>query len=270
MPGVRKVLVASGIRMDLARRRPEYMRELAAHHVGGHLKVAPEHTDPDVLELMKKPGNDDFEEFAAAVQGRVQGGGQEAVPRPVLHRQPPRQRLDAMIDLAVFLKHNGYRPDQVQDFIPAPVRRRDVHVLHRASTRSPKKPVYIATAPPRPQAAARADAVLQAGELLRGARGAARAGRADLIGDGCDSLIPASRRARPSRRGRRRASSTRRRRAPTSTRAATTTRPRRRRRSAIARAARPPAAAHKPGSHEYGSRCRALGGYRSHGDIRLV
>ena len=54
-PGIRKVLVASGIRMDLAQLSPEYLRELAAHHVGGQLKVAPEHTDPHVLELMKKP-----------------------------------------------------------------------------------------------------------------------------------------------------------------------------------------------------------------------
>ena len=57
-------MVASGIRMDLAQLSPEYMRELAAHHVGGHLKVAPEHTDPHVLDLMKKPDNDNFEGFA--------------------------------------------------------------------------------------------------------------------------------------------------------------------------------------------------------------
>ena len=64
IPGVKKVLVASGIRMDLARRSPEYMKELVQHHVGGHLKVAPEHTDPDVLMKMRKPSNDDFEQFA--------------------------------------------------------------------------------------------------------------------------------------------------------------------------------------------------------------
>src|SRR5207302_9451042 len=63
-PGIRKVLVASGIRMDLAQLSPTYLRELAAHHVGGRLKVAPEHTDPTVLGLMKKPVNDNFESFA--------------------------------------------------------------------------------------------------------------------------------------------------------------------------------------------------------------
>jgi uncharacterized radical SAM protein YgiQ len=63
-PGIRKVLVASGIRMDLAQLSPEYMQELAEHHVGGHLKVAPEHTDTHVLALMKKPDNGNFESFA--------------------------------------------------------------------------------------------------------------------------------------------------------------------------------------------------------------
>ena len=60
VPGVDKVLVASGVRMDLAQQSPEYMEELAAHHVGGHLKVAPEHTDPDVLRRMKKPEINDY------------------------------------------------------------------------------------------------------------------------------------------------------------------------------------------------------------------
>ena len=61
--GVKKVLVASGIRMDLARLSPRYMKTLTRHHVGGHLKVAPEHTDPAVLGLMRKPRNDDFEKL---------------------------------------------------------------------------------------------------------------------------------------------------------------------------------------------------------------
>ncbi|TXT22264.1 MAG: radical SAM domain-containing protein [Planctomycetota bacterium] len=64
VPGIKKVFVASGIRMDLARRSPEYMRELVRHHVGGHLKVAPEHSDTGVLNLMRKPASDDFDKFA--------------------------------------------------------------------------------------------------------------------------------------------------------------------------------------------------------------
>jgi uncharacterized radical SAM protein YgiQ len=120
-PGIRKVLVASGIRMDLAQLSPEYLKELAAHHVGGHLKVAPEHTDPLVLGLMKKPVNNNFEDFADAFKKASQDAGkpkQFIVPYYIASH--PGSDLHAMIDLAIFLKRNGYRPDQVQDFIPAP------------------------------------------------------------------------------------------------------------------------------------------------------
>ena len=70
------MLVASGIRMDLAHRSPEYCASWRQHHVGGHLKVAPEHTDPDVLMKMHKPANDNFEKFAEVVQPRVEEGRQ--------------------------------------------------------------------------------------------------------------------------------------------------------------------------------------------------
>src|SRR4029077_2157966 len=68
VPGIEQVYVASGIRMDLARTSPEYLAELVKHHVGGHLKVAPEHTDAGVLRLMKKPDVDDFRGFAQEFQ----------------------------------------------------------------------------------------------------------------------------------------------------------------------------------------------------------
>ena len=88
--GVKKVLVASGIRMDLARQSPEYIRELTEHHVGGHLKVAPEHVDPDVLFKMRKPANDDFEYFAEVFDEQSKAAGQEAVFDSVLHRKSSR------------------------------------------------------------------------------------------------------------------------------------------------------------------------------------
>src|SRR5262249_2002158 len=119
-PGVRKVLVASGIRMDLARRSPEYMRELTAHHVGGHLKVAPEHTDPGVLSTMKKPGIDDFTDFDRDFQNQSRRAGKKQFLVPYFIASHPGSTLDAMIDLALFLKRNHYKPDQVQDFIPSP------------------------------------------------------------------------------------------------------------------------------------------------------
>src|SRR5437764_10112822 len=100
-PGIRKVLVASGIRMDLAQLSPEYMHELAAHHVGGHLKVAPEHTDPHVLALMKKPDKDDFGGFAKDFQKASKAAGKpKQYLVPYFIASHPGSDLHAMIDLA--------------------------------------------------------------------------------------------------------------------------------------------------------------------------
>src|SRR4051812_47796722 len=120
VPGIDKVFVASGIRMDLAQKSPEYMEELAKHHVGGHLKVAPEHTDANVLRLMKKPNSDDYAGFAEAFEKASKKAGKKQFLVPYYIASHPGSDLSAMIDLAVFLKQNGYKPDQVQDFIPAP------------------------------------------------------------------------------------------------------------------------------------------------------
>src|SRR5262249_49378732 len=103
-PGIRKVLVSSGIRMDLAQLSPEYLRELAAHHVGGRLKVAPEHTDSTVLRLMKKPENRNFERFARQYQKAAAAAGK---PRQQLRAyfipSPPASALAAMIDPTLLL-----------------------------------------------------------------------------------------------------------------------------------------------------------------------
>ena len=118
--GVRKVLVASGVRMDLAQLSPAYMEELAAHHVGGHLKVAPEHSAPGTLRVMGRPGIDNFKGFDAAFQHASAGAGKQQYLVPYFISAHPGCEVHAMIDLAVFLKENGYEPEQVQDFIPAP------------------------------------------------------------------------------------------------------------------------------------------------------
>jgi uncharacterized radical SAM protein YgiQ len=120
LPGVKKVFVASGIRMDLARKDREYMSELVTHHVGGYLKVAPEHTDPHVLNLMKKPPIDDFMKFHQEFHRASCNAGKEQYLIPYFIAGHPGSDLKAMIDLALFLKENNYRPDQVQDFIPGP------------------------------------------------------------------------------------------------------------------------------------------------------
>jgi uncharacterized radical SAM protein YgiQ len=190
-PGIKKVLVASGIRMDLARLSPEYMRDLVQHHVGGLLKVAPEHTDSGVLNKMRKPSNDDFEKFTEVFKEESKKAGKKQHIVPYFIASHPGSDLDAMIDLAVFLKRTGYRPDQVQDFIPAPF---DVATAMYYTGIDPftKKPVHVAS---RLRDRKLQRALMQffkpanyfeVREALR------QAGRQDLIGAGCDALIPAT------------------------------------------------------------------------------
>jgi len=119
--GVKRVHVASGIRMDLAAGEDEYLEEMAAHHVSGHLKVAPEHVSEDVLQKMKKPPVSSFDEFAERFLAASARAGKEQYLVPYFIASHPGSGVEEMIDLAVFLKARGYKPLQVQDFIPAPM-----------------------------------------------------------------------------------------------------------------------------------------------------
>jgi uncharacterized radical SAM protein YgiQ len=188
-PGIKKVLVASGIRMDLARRSPEYMRELVRHHVGGHLKVAPEHTDPHVLDKMRKPSSDDFEKFTDVFQRESQRAGKKQYVIPYFIASHPGSDLDAMIDLAVFLKRSGYRPDQVQDFIPAPF---DVATAMYYTGLDPftKQPVYVARHLRDRKLQRALMQFFKPENYFQVRQALLKAGRADLIGSGCDCLIP--------------------------------------------------------------------------------
>jgi radical SAM superfamily enzyme YgiQ (UPF0313 family) len=190
-PGIRKVFVASGLRMDLAQLSPEYVRELAEHHVGGRLKVAPEHTDPGVLERMKKPSIDNFGQFATMFQKASQRAGKpKQFLVPYFIASHPGSDLGAMIDLALYLKRNGYRPDQVQDFIPAPF---DIATALYYTGIDPftKKEVYVAKGL-RDRKMQRALMQFFKPENWFTVREALiEAGRQDLIGNGCDCLIPA-------------------------------------------------------------------------------
>jgi len=121
VPGVKRVHIASGIRMDLANLDEAYVDELVTHHVGGHLKVAPEHQSDRVLALMKKPSHHEFETFAGKFQRASERAGKEQYLVPYFIASHPGSRVEDMIELAVFLKQHGYRPRQVQDFIPAPM-----------------------------------------------------------------------------------------------------------------------------------------------------
>lgn len=190
-PGIKKVFVASGIRMDLARRSPEYMKDLVRHHVGGHLKVAPEHSDAGVLDLMRKPASDDFDQFAEVFDRESKAAGKKQYIIPYYIASHPGSDLHAMIDLALFLKRNHYRPDQVQDFIPAPF---DVATAMYYTGIDPftKKPVYVAQHL-RDRKLQRALMQFFKPENYFDVRKALeQAGRQDLIGSGCDCLIPSS------------------------------------------------------------------------------
>ncbi len=190
-PGIGQVLVASGIRMDLAQRSPTYLGELAAHHVGGHLKVAPEHTDPRVLQLMKKPGCGNFQSFARAFRQASRAAGkpkQYLVPYYIAGH--PGSDLPAMIDLAVFLKRHGYRPDQVQDFIPAPF---DIATALYYTGIDPftKQEVYVARDLKDRKMQRALMQFFKPENYFMVREALIQAGRADLIGNGCDCLIPA-------------------------------------------------------------------------------
>ncbi|MFM9194237.1 MAG: DUF3362 domain-containing protein, partial [Planctomycetia bacterium] len=189
VPGVKRVLVASGVRMDLARRDPAYLEELAAHHVGGHLKVAPEHVDETVLDLMTKPGAEDFVKFDQAFKEASRRVGKRQYTVPYFIASHPGSGLEEMIELAVFLKRQGYRPDQVQDFIPSPF---DIAacMYHTGLDPMTKKPVKV-TKGLRDRRMQRA--LLQffkPENYFEVRRALEQAGRRDLIGSGCDCLIP--------------------------------------------------------------------------------
>ncbi len=188
-PGVRKVLVASGIRMDLARRSPEYMRELTAHHVGGHLKVVPEHTDPNVLALMKKPAADDFSKFDHEFKKGSQRAGKKQFLVPYFIASHPGSTLDSMIELALFLKRNHYQPDQVQDFIPSPF---DIAacMYHTGIDPFTKKRVYVAEHLRDRKLQRALMQFFKPENYFDVRRALEQAGRQDLIGSGCDCLIP--------------------------------------------------------------------------------
>ena len=188
-PGIRKVLVASGIRMDLAQGSAQYMRELAEHHVGGLLKVAPEHTDPEVLRLMKKPGIEGFVNFDRQFQQASQAAGKRQGLVPYFIASHPGSTLEAMIELACFLKRSGHRPDKVQDFIPNPM---DIAtcMYHTGLDPMTGEEVYV----PRGTRERRWQrALLQFFKPENDAdvrEALTQAGREDLIGDGPDALIP--------------------------------------------------------------------------------
>ncbi len=119
--GVKKVLIGSGVRYDLALRSPAYIKELVAHHVGGYLKIAPEHTEPGPLALMMKPGIASYDRFKALFDRAVKEAGKEFYLIPYFIAAHPGTSDADMLNLALWLKRNGFRLDQVQTFLPSPM-----------------------------------------------------------------------------------------------------------------------------------------------------
>ncbi|NBW97324.1 MAG: YgiQ family radical SAM protein [Planctomycetia bacterium] len=187
--GVKRVLVASGVRMDLARRDPEYLEELASHHVGGHLKVAPEHTDPEVLNLMKKPSADDYVEFDKAFTAASRRVGKKQYTVPYFIASHPGSGVEEMIDLALFLKRNSYKPDQVQDFIPSPF---DIAACMYYTGLDPmtKEPVKVTKGLKDRRMQRALLQFFKPENYFEVRRALEQAGRHDLVGSGCDCLIP--------------------------------------------------------------------------------
>jgi radical SAM superfamily enzyme YgiQ (UPF0313 family) len=187
--GIKRVFVASGVRMDLALRSPAYMKQLVGHHVGGHLKVAPEHSEPDVLTLMKKPTIEGFEAFARRFAALSQKAGKPQFLVPYFIAGHPGCDLDAMIGLAVFLKRTGYRPQQVQDFIPTPF---DVAtaMYYTGSDPMTGQPVHVARTATQRRLQRALLQFFQPENYADVRHALELAGRTDLIGEGPESLIP--------------------------------------------------------------------------------
>ena len=121
LPGVKKILIASGLRYDLAVESPEYVKELVTHHVGGYLKIAPEHTEEGPLSKMMKPGIGSYDRFKQMFEKFSKEAGKEQYLIPYFIAAHPGTTDEDMMNLALWLKRNGFRADQVQAFYPSPM-----------------------------------------------------------------------------------------------------------------------------------------------------
>ncbi len=121
LPGIKKILIGSGLRYDLAVQSPEYVKELVTHHVGGYLKIAPEHTEGGPLSKMMKPGIGSYDKFKNLFEKYSAEAGKKQYLIPYFIAAHPGTRDEDMMNLAVWLKKNGFRADQVQTFYPSPM-----------------------------------------------------------------------------------------------------------------------------------------------------
>ncbi|WP_457674755.1 YgiQ family radical SAM protein [Thiolapillus sp.] len=121
IPGIKRIFIASGLRYDLAVETPEYVKELVTHHVGGYLKIAPEHTEQGPLSHMMKPGIGTYDRFKALFDKYSRAAGKEQYLIPYFIAAHPGTTDEDMLNLALWLKRNGFRADQVQAYLPSPM-----------------------------------------------------------------------------------------------------------------------------------------------------
>ena len=191
--GVKRVFVASGVRYDLAVRSPEWIRELAQHHTGGYLKIAPEHTEDGPLTHMMKPGIGAYDRFKELFDRYTQEAGKEQYLIPYFIAAHPGTTDEDLLSLALWLKRNGFRPDQVQAFLPSPMAsatamyHTGLNPLRSLKQRQPV-PVVKGLARRRLHKAFLRYHDPNNWPMLREAL--RRMGRADLIGGGKQQLVP--------------------------------------------------------------------------------
>ena len=194
IPGIKKITIGSGLRYDLAVRSPEYVKELVTHHVGGYLKIAPEHTESGPLSKMMKPGIGTYDKFKALFDKFSREAGKEQYLIPYFIAAHPGTTDEDMLNLALWLKRNGFRADQVQAFLPSPMANATTMYhsgkdpLHRVSRTS--EDVFV---PKRVKQRRLHKAFLRYHDaenwpLLREALKSM--GRSDLIGNGKHHLVP--------------------------------------------------------------------------------
>jgi uncharacterized radical SAM protein YgiQ len=194
LPGIKKIFIASGLRYDLAVTSPEYVKELVTHHVGGYLKIAPEHTEPGPLSKMMKPGIGTYDRFKEMFDKYSKEAGKEQYLIPYFIAAHPGTTDNDMLNLALWLKRHGFRADQVQAFLPSPMAiasamyHSGLDTLHRVSRTADR--IFI---PKSVKQRRLHKAFLRYHDpnnwpLLREAL--KDMGRADLIGNGKHHLVP--------------------------------------------------------------------------------
>jgi uncharacterized radical SAM protein YgiQ len=195
LPGIKKVLIASGVRYDLAIESPDYVKELAQHHVGGYLKIAPEAIGEGPLSKMMKPGVGTYHRFKELFDRFSKEAGKEQYLIPYFIAAHPGTTDQDMLELALWLKQNGFRADQVQAFLPSPMATATAmyHTLKNPLKRVTRASETVQI--PKGLTVRRLHkAFLRYHDannwpLLREAL--RRMGRADLIGSGRHQLVPA-------------------------------------------------------------------------------